>query len=229
MTALAYGRIGAGRVRSADETAESRRRTRAFWHRCDYARGTLAERYLARRGIGWVAGCECIRFRPDCPHPGGGTLPALVCLVLDADGNIAAVHRTFLAADGGKAAVEPVKASMGSFAGCAIRLHPACPSMLVGEGLETTASAAVMLGLPGWAAIACGNLAGNMRLPALVRSVTVAADNDMAGQDAARAAARRWRAEGRTVRIATPDTPGQDFNDVLRTRARARGGPWLTA
>ena len=36
-----------------------------------------------------------------------------------------------------------------------------------------------------------------------------------AGDHAAREAADRWTAEGRTVRIAMPATPG-DFNDVLR-------------
>lgn len=221
MTALPYEKIGATRVRSAEETAESRKRVRAFWHRCDYAAGTLAERYLASRGVPWLARCENIRFRANCPHPSGATLPALVCLVHDGEGAIAAVHRTFLAPDGSKAAVNTVKASIGSFAGCAIRLHQACAELVVGEGLETTASAASILGLPGWSAIACGNLAHNMCLPDLVRSVTVAADNDPAGQRAARRAARRWRAEGRTVRIAVPERRGFDFNDVMREAAHA--------
>lgn len=219
MTGPSYENRGATRVRSADETAESRKRVRGFWHHCDYARGTLAERYLARRGVPWLAQCEHVRFRTDCPHPSGARLPALVCLVLDGDGSIAAVHRTYLAPDGSKAAVEPVKASLGSFAGGAIRLHPACTEMVVGEGLETTASAATILGLPGWAAVACGNLAVNLRLPDLVRSVTIAVDHDRAGQRAAGKAVARWRAEGRTVRVATPDRPGADFNDILMGRA----------
>lgn len=218
MTALAYERIGAGSVRSADQTAESRKRVRSFWLQCDYATGTLAERYLVTRGLPWLVQCEHIRFRADCPHPSGARLPAMVCLVHDAVGNIAAVHRTFLGLNGSKAAVEPIKASLGSFAGGAIRLHPACAELVVGEGLESTASAATILGLPGWAAIACGNLAANMRLPALVRRVTVAADHDGPGRRAARRAALRWRKEGRQVRIVQPDHPGQDFNDVLQER-----------
>ena len=38
------------------------------------------------------------------------------------------------------------------------------------------------------------------------------------GARAADAAARRWLAEGRRVRVATPDLPGQDFNDLLLAR-----------
>ena len=56
--------------------------------------------------------------------------------------------------------------------------------------------------------------------PDAVRTVTIAADADRAGQRAAAKAARRWRAEGRSVHIATPDVPGQDFNDVLLARLR---------
>lgn len=215
----AYERIGTGRVKTADETAESRKRIRGFWFRCDPAAGTLAEHYLARRGLDWLIASDVIRFRAECPHPSGVYLPAMVCLVHDGDGAIAALHRTFLAPDGGKAAIEPGKASMGSFLGGAIRFHPACAEMVVGEGLESVASAANLLGLPGWSAIACGNLAVNLRLPDVVRSVTIAVDHDRAGQRAASRAAARWRAEGRTVRVAVPDRPGQDFNDVLLEQA----------
>jgi len=61
-----------------------------------------------------------------------------------------------------------------------------------------------------------------------VRSVVVAADHDLVdangrcpGPDAAEAAARRWEAEGRLVRVILPDLPGSDFNDVLRARKAA--------
>jgi putative DNA primase/helicase len=218
MTAKAYERFGAGHIRPAADMAESRKRVRGFWHRCDAAAGTPAEAYLSRRGIGWLAGHEHVRFRADCPHPSGCRLPAMIWLVLDGTGDICAVHRTFLETSGVKAAIVPNKATLGSFAGGAIRVHPACPEMVVGEGVETTASAAAILQLPGWSAIACGNLGSNVRLPPLVQAVVIAADHDAAGQRAANTAARRWRAEGRTVRIAIPEGRGQDFNDLLRQR-----------
>lgn len=214
----AYERFGAGRIRTPDETATARRRVTGFWHRCEPTSGTPAAAYLASRNLPWLNGHPHLRFRHDTPHPSGARLPALVSLVLDSGGNVAAVQRTFLDPTGRKAIVDPVKASMGSFAGGAIRLHQAAPEMVVGEGLETTASAIVLLGLPGWAAIACGNLARNMALPPEVRSVVIAADADLAGRRAAAAAARRWMAEGRAVRVAVPDTPGQDFNDLQAAR-----------
>ncbi len=214
----AYERYGAGRVLSANETADKRKQVRGFWHHCDYATGTPAARYLARRGLPWLAQHEHVRYRADTSHPSGARLPAMVWLVHDGAGSIAAVHRTYLAPDGTKAAVDPVKATLGSFAGGAIRLHPAAPEMVVAEGLETTASAAFLLGLPGWAAVACGNLGVSMALPAGVRCVTIAADPDPPGQRAAARAAARWGAEGRTVTIATPDAAGWDFADLLLAR-----------
>lgn len=217
MTAT-YERYGAGPVRTAADTAERRRRVRAFWYRCDYAAGTPAAAYLVRRGLPWLTGHDHLRYRPDTPHPGGGTLPALVALVHDAEGSICAAHRTFLDLSGAKAVADPAKASLGPIAGGAIRLHPPAPELLVAEGLETAASAGLLLGLPAWAAIACGNLGVSLMLPSLVRAVVIAADNDGPGQRAAALAARRWMAEGRAVRIATPDKPGQDFNDVLQAR-----------
>ncbi len=43
-----------------------------------------AGRYLKRRGLAHLIGCETLRYRDDCPHPEGGTLPA--CLVPGFDG-----------------------------------------------------------------------------------------------------------------------------------------------
>ena len=145
----------------------------------------------------------------------------MVALVWDGNGDICAVHRTFLNFDGEKANIKPVKACLGSFAGGAIRISLAEPEMLIAEGLETAASAGAMLGLPAWSAIACGNLLKSMVLPEIVRSVVIAADHDGPGRKAAAAAARRWRAEERTVHIVQPDMPRVDFNDLYHARMRA--------
>jgi phage/plasmid primase-like uncharacterized protein len=218
----AYEWRGAGRVLSADETAESRKRVRGFWFHCDSARGTPVARYLAGRGLPWLAGHQDIRYRAETPHPSGARLPAMVVLIHDQHGDIAAVHRTYLTLEGRKADVDPVKATLGAFSGGAIRLDPPGPEMVIAEGLETAASAGFMLGLPAWAAIACGNLRASLVLPPIVRQVTIAADHDPPGQKAAAAAARRWAAEGRTVRIVQCDRPGQDFNDLLRESAHGQ-------
>jgi DNA primase len=54
-----------------------------------------------------------------------------------------------------------------------------------------------------------------LALPSIVREVTILADGDDPGERAALGAARRWLAEGRSVRIARPPS-GTDFNDLLR-------------
>lgn len=206
--------------------ARERRRCNALrlWNGSEPAAGTLADQYLSARGLSGLAASVALRFRTDCPHPEGGKLPAMVALVQGAAGNHLGVHRTYLRGDGnGKADVEPDRASLGPIWGGAVRLDPMASELLIGEGVETVASAGRLLGLPAWAAISAGNLASGLVLPPEVRSVVIAADNDAPdkqgrrnGQNAARAAWHRWTAEGRRVRIALPDAQGRDFNDILR-------------
>lgn len=54
-----------------------------------------------------------------------------------------------------------------------------------------------------------------------VREAVIAADGDPPGIEAAEAAAERWTAEGRTVRIARPPD-GHDFADVLAGKCPAK-------
>ena len=89
---------------------------------------------------------------------------------------------------------------------------------MVGEGIETAASAGMMMDAPAWAAISAGNLAAGLVLPAEVRHVIIAADPDGPGEQAAQQAARRWMHEGRRVKIARATGPG-DFNDQLQRDA----------
>jgi len=190
------------------------------------ALGTLADHYLTFRGLPGLAASPALRFIAQAPHPEGQKLPALVALVSDAGGRTVAVHRTYLAGDGqGKAAVEPSRASLGPVWGGAIRLAPSTDAgaLVVGEGIETAASAGCLLGLPAWAAISAGNLARGLVLPPVVRSVVIAVDPDPPGEAAAQEAAERWMAAGLQVRLARP-TDGGDFNDLLRGREVGDGG-----
>ncbi len=176
----------------------------------------LHHRYLAARGLPGLATSSALRFRGDCPHPEGKRHPAMVALVQDATGAQIGAHRTYLRQDGsGKADIEPAKASLGPIWGGAIRLDPVAAEIVIGEGIETSASAGILLGLPAWAAISAGNLGQALILPDEVRSVVIAADNDGPGEREAMNAARRWHAEGRKVRIARIGRAGVDFNDIL--------------
>jgi phage/plasmid primase-like uncharacterized protein len=143
-------------------------------------------------------------------------------------GEFRAVHRTFLRPDGaGKAAVDPARASLGPVLGSAVQLQQ--PServpLVVAEGIETALSAAKMIGGAAWSAVSASNLA-ELSLPPLPACpvVVIAADLDPPGLRAAHVAGRRWRTEGRSVRIAKPDRPGEDFNDLLCARMTREGG-----
>ena len=214
----------------AEARSKARARALAMWQGSAPVPGTLAAGYLESRCIGFLAGSEALRFRADCWHPEGGRLPALIALVTDAAGAPMAIHRTYLdRATGGKARIEPAKATLGSPWGGAVRLAPVArvapcdDALAVGEGVETAAAAGKLLGLPAWSALNAGNLARAMALPASVRAVTIAVDRDPAGERAALHAAARWRAEGRLVRCLLPDQDGQDAADVLRAREAHHG------
>ena len=102
---------------------------------------------------------------------------------------------------------------LGPCAGGAVRLSPPAEDLMVGEGIETVAAVMSATGRPAWVALSTSGLRA-LRLPEIVKSITILADRDPAGEAAALHAAARWKAEGRRVRIARPPH-GQDFNDVL--------------
>jgi putative DNA primase/helicase len=183
--------------------------------------GTLAEVYLAARGLGGEAS-TALRFHRGLRHPNApGTFPALVALIVSTStGEPLAIHRTYLRRDGsGKADVDPAKASKGPMGGGAIMLHPREDGrpLVIGEGIESSLSAGRMMGAPAWAAVAAGNMQ-RITPPTGPGEIIIAADSDPVGQREAWAAADAWQAAGRRVRVATPDTSGQDFNDLWRAR-----------
>jgi len=175
--------------------------------------------YLAGRDVPPPASAP-LRYLRQAKHPSGAFMPCVLALVTDAAGHGVALHRTFLAPGGaGKAKAEPVRMTLGMVRGGAVRLYPPGPRLVVAEGIETALSAALLLRAPAWAAVSAGNLGDALILPAEVREIIVAADHDAPGRAAAQRAAARWKAEGRKVRIALPDKPGTDFNDLWRERA----------
>ena len=205
----------APRSKPRDTTGAARR----VWEATRPLAGTIAERYLHARGVGHVAVAPSLRFSPALWHrEAGQSFPAIVAGIQDVHGAFRGVHRIWLAPDGSdKANVDPVKKSLGRTAGGAVRLaeEPSGGPLLVGEGIESTAAAMVLIGLPGWAALGTGGLR-NVELPRCIRDVVIAADKDFdgAGQLAAAALAERLEAEGREVEIQLPPFIG-DWNDVL--------------
>jgi hypothetical protein len=171
----------------ADFEASARARAvadaREIWRCAQGADGTAVAAYLEARGIAWPDGAlpPTLRFAPAHPYrkKAGGqvrtlhTGPAMIAAIQNAAGRITAVHQTWInpAYPGLKAHIEyegevmPAKMVRGSKKGGAIRLSPLGDTgvMIMGEGIETTASAITAAVLPGatyWAGIDLGNMAG---------------------------------------------------------------------
>jgi len=214
-----------GDVRRIDPVARDKRadanRTKAaldIWRAARPATGTRVEAYLRSRGL-ILPPPATLRFHASLKHPSGGTWPAMIALVTRCtDDAPLAIHRTFLAHDRiAKAPVDPSKMMLGPCRGGAVRLGDRGDGLMVGEGIETCLAAMQATGRPAWAALSTSGMRA-LCLPDGIRAVTVLADGDEPGEAAAGACARRWKREGRSVRIARPPR-GSDFNDLLMGRA----------
>ncbi|MBM3120281.1 MAG: hypothetical protein FJ006_12200, partial [Chloroflexi bacterium] len=193
--------------------------------------------YLASRGI-TVFDVPGVRLHPDLPYyeEGGevGRFPVLLALFLSPERQGITLHRIYLTRDGHKAPVPAPKKTMPvpgglNLAGAAVRLGPAGPSLGLAEGIETALAVMTATGDICWATTtAC--LLEKVKLPPVVKRVTVWADNDESktGLKAAVRLTERLVKEGRRVRIKIPQRPaGQkswDWADVLATQGRRRGG-----
>jgi putative DNA primase/helicase len=192
----------------------------ALWQASRPVGGTPVATYLRSRGLDLPAS-PALRFHAGLKHPSGGVWPAMVALVTrGSTGSPIAIHRSFLARNGdGKAPVDPAKMMLGPCRGGVVRLAEASDVLMIGEGIETCLAAMQATGNPAWAALSTSGLR-SLDLPRDVRDLIVLADGDEPGEAAARDAARRWKREGRRVRIARPPM-GMDFNDLLKARILA--------
>ncbi|SMH26279.1 DUF7146 domain-containing protein [Mesorhizobium australicum] len=186
--------------------------------------GTLAERYLAGRGLLLAARERALRFHLGCYYRDlvtGETLtfPALIAAVTDLDGRITGLQRTWLDPSGnGKAQLSDPRRSLGNLLGNAIwlGLEPGAPVpvMAAGEGFETMASLrTVMPALPVAAATSANHLAG-LTFPPGCRRLYIAADADAAGRNGIRRLSQRAGEAGIFAMVLRPQLG--DFNDDLR-------------
>lgn len=186
-----------------------------IWNDARPAADTALETYLRSRLI-THSPPDALRFAPRLWHKASRAFwPAMVAVVTrGADDKPIAIHRTFLKADGsGKAPVEPQKMMLGPCRSGAVRLAVADDFVMVGEGIETCLAVMQATGLPAWAALSTSGLL-SLDLPEHIRRVTLLADGDEPGEQAAMRTGARWKSEGREVRIARPPR-GKDFADLL--------------
>ncbi len=163
-----------------------------------------------------------LRYAPSILHaPTGLCLPAIIAAVRTSQGAVSAIQRVFVRADGlGKADVAGPKLSLGPLGDGAVRLAAASEVMALCEGWETGLSALQLSGLPVWASLGASRM-HRVRLPDIVRSVVIFADNDAAGHEAAERTAQVHRDLGRCVEIRLPAN-GTDFNDELIARGTVK-------
>lgn len=199
--------------------------------------GTLAERYLAKRGIVGVDTIGALRFHPHCyywredrPDSDPETWPALLAKVTDADGALTGLHRTWLdPSTAGKAPVDPPRKAMGLLLGHGVRIGEAADLIAAGEGLETMLALHMALpGMPVIAALSAGNLAA-LILPPDLRRLYIAVDSDAAGREASDRLAERAAADGiEAIRLTSRlDDVNEDLRAFGLTELRAHLRPQL--
>ncbi|MBN9533618.1 MAG: toprim domain-containing protein [Alphaproteobacteria bacterium] len=186
---------------------------------------TLVETYLRNRGITLLHEDGALRFHPRCYYRPDDTSPtktwpAMIARVTDLDGRITGAHRTWLDPDGfhpvrlGKAPIDTPRRAMGDLLGNAVRFGVANDVLAAGEGIETMLSLRCVLPtLPMAAALSANHLAA-LLLPATLRRLYIARDNDAAGDGAAIALTERAQSAGIEAIIWSPRRG--DFNEDLR-------------
>jgi len=172
--------------------------------------GTLAEAYLRARGITASLDSPSLRFHPsayyraheDAPRE---VWPALLAAVTDLDGRITGLQRTWLdPARRSKAPLANPRRALGHLLGKAVRFGVVRDVLAAGEGIETMlALKSVLPDLPMAAALSANHLAA-LDLPAVLRRLYVARDNDAPGRVAARRLHERGAAAGIDVRDLVP-------------------------
>ncbi|ESZ04438.1 toprim domain-containing protein [Mesorhizobium sp. M1005] len=198
--------------------------------------GTLAERYLAGRGILLSTHERALRFHPGCYYRDlvtgeTRTLPALIAAVTSLDGQITGLQRTWLDPSGqGKAQLADPRRSLGDLLGNGIWLghQPGAtvPVMAAGEGFETMASLRTVVPvLPVAAATSANHLAG-LTFPPGCRRLYIAADADSAGRHGIERLSQRAGEAGILALVLQPQLG--DFNDDLRHLGPAHLAAWLS-
>jgi putative DNA primase/helicase len=178
-------------------------------------RGTPVQTYLEHRGCALPPRDAHLRYLPpDGRHP-----PTMLAIITDAiTGKPMSLHFTRLADDGrGKAGTDRDKTMLAGHrkAGGVIRLWPnesVTTGLAIAEGIETALAAAHAY-TPVWACLDAGNLQAFPVLPG-IECLTVLADHDERGLEAAAIVGQRWADAGREVSIVTPDNEGADVADL---------------
>jgi putative DNA primase/helicase len=173
--------------------------------------GTLAETYLRERGFADPPP-PTIRFLPSYRYSRENQrrLPCLMAAAQAPTREIVAVQLTFLDPTGRrKADVEEPRRSIGPLGTALLRTAPAAEHLGLAEGFETAWGATLLHDrMPVWATLGSERY-GVIRLPPIVKRVTIFADHDAAGL--ASALAFFERNPSLDVWLSWPRAVGWDF------------------
>lgn len=214
-----------------------------FFRRCDPLTGSIAERYLASRGIlaKWMPDGKwppTVRFCGECEwvdrDKDGKVIrrlwrPAIVPVIQAADRHVIGVHRIYLTPDGGAKAglvdhtgKKADKKLLGLLVGGAVRLGAGGVELDMAEGLETALTVMMGIQAPVWAALSLYNMSA-IEFPEHVQAVTKWLDSDESDREAAKkqiaSGNERHAKQGLVVRsCAAPES--KDWNDVHMAKLR---------
>lgn len=187
----------------------------AVWRNTQRIDGTLAEAYLAKRNCLIDDMPADIQFHPELWHKASGRpQAAMVSLMRDTRTNEpCGIHRTFLTSD----AMKLDRLMLGRAKGACVKLTEDADvtyGLGISEGIETGLSVMRDGFRPMWACLSAGNMK-SFPVLAGIEYLTIFADADHAGIDAAKSCARTWLGARCEVNAMHP-AGGGDYNDEVR-------------
>jgi putative DNA primase/helicase len=202
-----------------DDSTRHRRRAAALWRKAVPIVDTVAERYLARRGIvGLPVGVDgaVLRFHPACPF-GDKRVSCMLAIMRDIrTDEPRAIYRTALTPTAEKIG----RMALGPKTGAAVKLSPdehVTQGLAIGEGVETVLSGMQLGFCPAWA-LGDAEAVENFPVISGIEALNILVDNDASGrgQSAALECSARWTEAGREVFRVIPDRCGDDMNEVVQ-------------
>jgi len=190
---------------------------RKLWAYSRPIAGTLADKYLRSRGF-TAPPPATVRFLPRYRYDAMREFPCLIAAVQAPSREIIAVQLTFLGADGRKAPVTYPRRAIGPYADGMLRLAPAGSHLGIAEGFETAWAASLIHNLPVWATLSRDRFL-IVKFPPEVRRLTIFADNDKPGREAADALLSAGR--DLEIDVVLPPCFGDDFADMWERQVRA--------
>lgn len=193
-----------------------------IWDRSLPVRGTVADRYLKRRGLTATGPARFDPASKTVEVDGNGerhchTFPALV-LPLRNNRGFRAIQRIFLSSDGSKAAIDAPKKIFGKRHGASIRIGTHTPGTInLAEGFEDAMSAMALKQLTGCWAVCGKENYRHIEIPDDCRRIVIYSQHGADTQQAIDAAREHLTANGRSLTIILPP-PGGDWNDELVRR-----------